>query len=111
MRAVLCTEYGSHNGLVLEDVPEPTLGPGQVLIDVRAASLNFPDLLVIRGEYQFKPEPPFVPGAEAAGVVAALGEGVTGFAVGQRVTSFGVVRREPGRRCRDGDPHPRRDRV
>ncbi|MFV1972047.1 MAG: alcohol dehydrogenase catalytic domain-containing protein, partial [Acidimicrobiia bacterium] len=78
MRAVLCTEYGSHNGLVLEDVPEPTPGPGQVLIDVRAASLNFPDLLVIRGEYQFKPEPPFVPGAEAAGVVAALGEGVTG---------------------------------
>jgi len=91
MRAVLCTEYGSHNKLVLDGVPYPTPGPGQVLIDVRAASLNFPDLLVIRGEYQFKPEPPFVPGAEAAGVIAALGEGVTGFTVGQRVTSFGVA--------------------
>ena len=91
MRAVLCTGYGSHTELVLDEVADPTPGPGQVLIDVHAASLNFPDLLVIRGEYQFKPEPPFVPGAEAAGVVAALGEGVTRFAVGQRVTSFGVA--------------------
>jgi len=90
MRAVLCTEYGSHDKLILSDVPDPTPGPGQILIDVHAASLNFPDLLVIRGEYQYKPEPPFVPGAEAAGVITGLGEGVTGFAVGQRVTSFGV---------------------
>lgn len=91
MRALMCTEYGSHESLTLADVPEPSPGPGQVLIDVHAASLNFPDLLVIRGEYQFKPEPPFIPGAEAAGVVSALGDGVTRFAVGQRVTSFGVA--------------------
>jgi NADPH2:quinone reductase len=91
MRAVLCTEYGSHDKLVLGDMPDPTPGPDQVLIDVHAASLNFPDMLVIRGEYQFKPEPPFVPGAEAAGVIAALGESVAGFAVGQRVASFGVA--------------------
>ncbi|GMQ93016.1 MAG: NADPH:quinone oxidoreductase family protein [Acidimicrobiia bacterium] len=91
MQAILCTEYGSHDELILSDVPDPIPGPGQVLIDVHAASLNFPDLLVIRGEYQFRPEPPFVPGAEAAGVIAALGEGVTAFFVGQRVTSFGVA--------------------
>lgn len=101
MRAVLCTEYGSHDKLVLDDAPDPTPGPDQVLIDVHAASLNFPDLLVIRGEYQFKPEPPFVPGAEAAGVIAALGEGVTGFAVGQRVTSFGVAGAFAERRVAD----------
>lgn len=101
MRAVLCTEYGSHDKLVLDDAPDPTPGPDQVLIDVHAASLNFPDLLVIRGEYQFKPEPPFVPGAEAAGVIATLGEGVTGFAVGQRVTSFGVAGAFAERRVAD----------
>ncbi len=101
MRAVLCTEYGSHDKLILSDAPDPILGPGQVLIDVHAASLNFPDLLVIRGEYQFKPEPPFIPGAEAAGVVAALGEGASGFAVGQRVTSFGVAGAFAERRIAD----------
>jgi NADPH:quinone reductase len=91
MRAILCTEYGSHDKLIVSDAPDAIPGPGQVLIDVHAASLNFPDLLVIRGEYQFRPEPPFVPGAEAAGVIAALGDGVTAFSVGQRVTSFGVA--------------------
>lgn len=91
MRSVLCTEYGSHDNLVVSEVADPTPGRGQVLIDVHAASLNFPDLLVMRGEYQFKPEPPFVPGAEAAGVISALGEGVDDFAVGQRVASFGVA--------------------
>jgi len=101
MRAVLCTEYGSHDKLILSDTPDPMPGPGQVLIDVHAASLNFPDLLVIRGEYQFKPEPPFVPGAEAAGVIAALGEGVTAFTVGQRVTSFGVAGAFAERRVAD----------
>ncbi|MDK1018777.1 MAG: NADPH:quinone oxidoreductase family protein [Actinomycetota bacterium] len=91
MRAVLCTEYGSHDKLVLGDLPDPVPGPGQVLIDVHAASLNFPDLLVIHGLYQYKPEPPFTPGAEAAGVVAAVGDGVNDCFVGQRVTSFGVI--------------------
>lgn len=91
MRAVLCTEYGSHKDLVVSDVPAPVVGAGEVLIDVHSASLNFPDLLVIQGLYQFKPEPPFVPGAEASGVVAALGEGADGLIVGQRVSTVGVV--------------------
>jgi len=85
----------------VSDEPDPIPEPGQVLIDVHAASLNFADLLVIRGEYQFKPEPPFVPGAEAAGVVAALGDGVAGLAVGQRVTSFGVAGAFAERRVAD----------
>jgi len=101
MRAALCTEYGSHDKLIVSDEPDPIPEPGQVLIDVHAASLNFADLLVIRGEYQFKPEPPFVPGAEAAGVVAALGDGVAGLAVGQRVTSFGVAGAFAERRVAD----------
>jgi NADPH2:quinone reductase len=91
MRAVLCTEYGSHENLVVSDVPDPVLGPGEVLIEVHSASLNFPDLLVIQGLYQFKPEPPFIPGAEASGIIARLGEGVTKLAVGQRVATVGVA--------------------
>jgi len=91
MRAVLCTEYGSYENLVVSDVPDPVPGPDEVLIEVHSASLNFPDLLVIQGLYQFKPEPPFVPGAEASGVIAKLGEGVTGLAVGQRVTTVGIA--------------------
>jgi NADPH2:quinone reductase len=91
MRAVLCTEYGSHENLVVSDVPDPVLGPGEVLIEVHSASLNFPDLLVIQGLYQFKPEPPFIPGAEASGIIARLGEGVTELAVGQRVATVGVA--------------------
>jgi NADPH2:quinone reductase len=90
MQAVLCVEYGSHDKLVVSEVPDPAPGPGEILIDVRAASLNFPDLLVIRGLYQFKPEPPFVPGAESAGVIVELGEGVEGLSVGQRVTTVGI---------------------
>jgi NADPH2:quinone reductase len=69
----------------LDDVPAPEPGPGQVAIDVAAASLNFPDVLLCRGGYQVKPELPFVVGSELAGTVAALGEGVTDFTVGQRV--------------------------
>lgn len=91
MRAVLCTEYGSHENLVVSDVPDPVPGPDEVLIEVHSASLNFPDLLVIQGLYQFKPEPPFVPGAEASGIIAELGERVTGLVVGQRVTTVGIA--------------------
>lgn len=91
MRAVQCIAYGSHESLVVRDVDTPEPGPGEVLVEIHAASLNFPDLLVIRGLYQFKPEPPFVPGAEAAGVVAALGPDVEGVSVGQRVTTVGVA--------------------
>ncbi|TDI53298.1 MAG: NADPH:quinone oxidoreductase family protein [Acidobacteria bacterium] len=91
MRAVQCIAYGSHESLVVRDVDTPEPGPGEVLVEIHAASLNFPDLLVIRGLYQFKPEPPFVPGVEAAGVVAALGPDVEGVSVGQRVTTVDVA--------------------
>jgi NADPH2:quinone reductase len=91
MRAVLCTEYGSHTNLTVAEVEDPVPGAGEVLIDVHAASLNFPDLLVIRGLYQYKPEPPFVPGAETAGLVAALGEGVENLVVGRKVAAVGVA--------------------
>jgi len=90
MRAVLCTEYGTQEKLSIADVRDVAAGPGQVVIDVKAASLNFPDLLVIQGLYQHRPEPPFVPGAEAAGVISDVGEGVTSVVPGQRVMAVGV---------------------
>ncbi len=76
MRAVICSELGSIANLTLEEVPEPTPGPGEIVIDVQVAALNFPDTLVIEGKYQFRPEPPFSPGAEAAGVISAVGDDV-----------------------------------
>ena len=76
MRALLCTNPGPEFALEIGDVPDLVPGPGEVVIDVKAAGLNFPDTLIVRGQYQFKPEPPFSPGAEAAGVVAAVGAGV-----------------------------------
>ena len=91
MRAVQCSEYGSHEDLVVSDVSDPVPASGQVLVEVHAASLNFPDLLVIQGLYQFKPEPPFIPGAEAAGVIVALGGEVEGLSIGQKVTTVGVA--------------------
>jgi len=91
MRAVVCTEYGSHENLTVAEVEDPVPGGGQVLVEVHAASQNFPALLVLQGLYQFKPEPPFVPGAETAGVIASLGNGVEGLAVGQKVATVGVA--------------------
>ncbi|MHB8466601.1 MAG: NADPH:quinone oxidoreductase family protein [Acidimicrobiales bacterium] len=85
MQAVLCKAFGPPESLVLEEVDDLRPGPGQVVIDVRACAVNFPDVLMIQDMYQFKPPLPFSPGAEVAGVVAALGDGVSGFAVGQRV--------------------------
>jgi NADPH2:quinone reductase len=72
-------------GCVVKDVPTPTPALGEVLVRVRAASVNFPDLLMTRGEYQFKPPTPFTPGLDLSGEVAALGEGVTGFQIGDAV--------------------------
>jgi len=85
MKALLCKEYGTADKLVIENVPAPEPGKGEVLIDIKAAGLNFPDSLTIEGKYQVKPPLPFVPGVEAAGVVREVGEGVTRFAVGDRL--------------------------
>ena len=86
MRALVVEELGEfYAGTHVREVPTPTAGPGQVLVRVRAASVNFPDLLMTRGEYQFKPPLPFTPGLDLSGEIAALGEGVTGWKVGDAV--------------------------
>ncbi|MDP9438219.1 MAG: NADPH:quinone oxidoreductase family protein [Actinomycetota bacterium] len=85
MRAVVVREFGAPERMALEDVREPEPGPGEILVGVRAAGVNFPDLLVVRGEYQILPEPPFSPGKEVAGIVEAVGNGVSEFRVGERV--------------------------
>src|SRR4051794_24983483 len=92
MRAVLCKELGPPEALVMEEVDDPIPAAGQIVIDVHACSVNFPDMLMIQNLYQFKPPLPFSPGAEVAGTVSALGEGVTGVGIGDRVfasTGFG----------------------
>jgi NADPH2:quinone reductase len=85
MRALTCKKYGPPESLVLETVADPVPGAGEVLVSIRAAGINFPDVLVIAGQYQVKTEPPFVPGNEAAGIVESIGDGVTRFAVGDEV--------------------------
>jgi NADPH:quinone reductase len=88
MKALLCTEIGSLDKLSVHDVPSPRAGPGQVLIDVKASSLNFPDALMVQGLYQTKPPLPFAPGSELAGVVKEVGDGVKNFKAGDRVVGF-----------------------
>jgi NADPH2:quinone reductase len=88
MKALLCTHPGTSDDLIMGDVPEPVAGPGQAVVRVDAAALNFFDLLIIAGKYQFKPEYPFSPGAEFAGRVESAGPGVTGFAAGDRVIGY-----------------------
>ena len=88
MRAAVCVELGPPEKLVIEDRPRLPPGPGQLSIDVRACGLNFVDTLFIQGLYQVKPQPPFVPGGEVAGVVDAVGDGVTRFAVGDHVMAM-----------------------
>lgn len=85
MRAVVCKEFGSPEQLVVEDRDDPTPGDGQLVIEVEAAAVTFPDTLMLEDKYQFHPEPPYVPGGEAAGRVAAVGGGVEGWAIGDRV--------------------------
>src|SRR3989344_9479688 len=82
MHAWLCTNPTGVDALAWTELPTPTPKAGEVLIEIKAASLNFPDLLIVQNKYQMKPPLPFVPGSEYAGVVAAGGEGVTHLKVG-----------------------------
>ena len=88
MRAVVCNEFGPPEKLSVEDRPDYEPGEGQVVVDVRAAGVNFVDVLFIQGKYQIRPEPPFVPGNEVSGVVAKLGPGVGSAKVGDRVIAM-----------------------
>ncbi len=85
MRALVCKEFAPYDQLSVQEVDEPPLGEGFVMIDVKAAGVNFPDILLVEGKYQMKPETPFIPGMEVAGVISALGDGVQGMKVGDRV--------------------------
>lgn len=88
MKAILCKNWGLPDTLTVEELPDPVPAAGQVGIDVQAAGVNFPDVLIIQNKYQFKPELPFSPGSELAGVVRAVGAGVTQFKPGDRVIAF-----------------------
>jgi len=85
MKALLSRQAGGPETLVLEEVPDPVAGPGQVRIAVRACAVNYPDLLIIQDLYQYKPPRPFAPGAEVAGIVDAVGAGVENLRMGDRV--------------------------
>ena len=92
MKAVVCRRLGPPDVLTIEDVPPPALGPGQARVRVRAAGVNFPDVLMVAGGYQHKPPLPFIVGMEAAGEVVEVADDVTGVAVGERV----IARARPG---------------
>src|SRR5208337_3964626 len=97
MKALICPSLGPAETLKVMDVEKPSAKEGEVVVDVVYAALNFFDTLIIEGKYQLKPEPPFSPAGEFAGRVAAIGPGVTGFAIGDRVmgsTGFGAAREE-----------------
>ncbi len=88
MRAVLCEKMGAPEDLVLREIDKPMAGPGQVLIRICAAALNFFDTLIIRGKYQFKPDLPFSPAGEIAGEIEGIGEGVDATRLGERVVAY-----------------------
>ena len=85
MKAVVCSSYGPPENLKLEEIDEPELDDHQALVEIYAASLNFPDGLQIQGKYQFQPPMPFIPGSEVAGIIKKLGSGLQGFNIGDRV--------------------------
>jgi NADPH:quinone reductase len=114
MHAWLCENPVGVESLQWKELPTPQPQAGEVLVEIKAASLNFPDLLIVQNKYQFKPPPPFVPGSEYAGTVAALGEGVTQLKVGQSVAclagtgGFATHTIAPAARCiplPQGFPH------
>lgn len=85
MKAFLCKEFGPVDSHTVEEIEDPVAGPGQVVVDIKATGISFPDVLIVQGLYQFKPPFPFSPGSEISGVVSSLGEGVTMHKVGDRV--------------------------
>src|SRR5437764_11607243 len=85
MKALLSHEPGGPETLRLTDLPDPDPGPGELLVRVRACSINYPDVLIIENKYQLKPPRPFAPGSEIAGEVIAVGEGVGGWRSGDRL--------------------------
>jgi NADPH2:quinone reductase len=88
MKALLCKRYGGPDDLNIDDIADPAAGPGEAIVDIKAAALNFFDTLIIAGKYQTKPAMPFSPAAEFAGVVRSLGDGVTGVKAGDRVLGY-----------------------
>lgn len=91
MRAARCTAYGPPEVVVVEDLPDPEPGPGEVVVDLHYAAVNFPDVLLVANEYQISVPVPFTPGSEWSGVVAQVGDGVTAWAPGDRVAGGGIV--------------------
>lgn len=87
MKAIVCKEFAPYQKLSVEEVADPQAGPGQVVVDIKAAGVNFPDILLVEGKYQMKPPLPFIPGGEVAGVIDTVGEGVSGFKPGDRVVA------------------------
>ena len=85
MRALICNEFGPVESHKIEEVDDPIAGPGQVVVDIKATGISFPDVLIVQGLYQFKPPFPFSPGGEISGIVSSVGEGVTQFKEGDRV--------------------------
>jgi NADPH2:quinone reductase len=109
VRVVVCKELGPLDNVVVEERPPPAPGPGQVVVDVRAAGVNYVDGLICEGRYQMKPPVPYVPGGEIAGVVSALGDGVTRLSVGDRVmamTGFGAFAEQVSVSATSLDPVP-----
>ncbi len=88
MKAIICSQYGLPNTLEYKEVEDPKPKKGELLISIKACSVNFPDTLIIQGLYQFRPEPPFSPGSDFAGVVEEVGDGVSHFKVGDEVVGF-----------------------
>ena len=109
MRALICREFGPPSRLLVERVPQPEPAAGEVLIDIRACGVNFPDLLMVAGQYQLRPPLPFTPGLELAGEIAAVGAGVPATRVGERalaVVNYGAMAEYGRRPCQTGHPHP-----
>ena len=110
MKAVVCEAFGGPEVLAVRDVPDPPPpGPGEVQVRIAARGVQYVDVLMLAGKYQFRPEPPFIPGNEAAGEVVAIGAGVTRFAVGDRIMSrhrLGAFATLGSAKAEDCDPVP-----